>query len=872
MNNINLKSILALSIISTLAACSDTAPAPAKKTIPLYLDESASTQARVDDLVGRLTLDEKVAQLFDKSPAIERLNIPEYNWWNEALHGVARAGKATVFPQAIGLAASFDEDLILRVGTAISDEGRAKHHAFLAENNRSMYTGLTYWSPNINIFRDPRWGRGQETYGEDPYLTTRIAVNFVNGLQGNDDKYLKSVATLKHYAVHSGPEVSRHSDDYSASPKDLAETYLPAFKEVIAQTDVASVMCAYNSVNGSPACGNDELIQNKLRGEFNFNGYMVSDCGAIADFYDVNSHNIVSTEAEAAAMALKTGTDLNCGDHHGNTYSYLKEATKSGLVSEQDIDQALKRLMYARFKLGMFDDAKNVPFSNKSIDLVGSKAHLALAEEAARKSFVLLKNDNILPLKGSEKIALIGPNADNQAILLGNYHGTPVMPITPKHAFEERLSEDQFSYAPGSSITGKVYTHYETIDKSNLYHLDHNNEMQAGLVAQFYPASNFDLQPVKREIAQTIDYSWGRSPINGTSEQEFAVKWEGILKPQETAEYHFKGNKVAFTIDGKDAHGPIILQKGQQYSLEARAVINKMWHTNAIHPEISLRWLKNPETLGQDALAVASAADVIVFIGGISANLEGEEMPLQIDGFAHGDRTNINLPQSQLRLLKNLKATGKPIVLVNMSGSAMALNWESENLNAIVQGFYPGEATGPALASLLYGEFSPSGKLPITFYKTVDDLPDFKNYSMENRTYKYYEGDVLYPFGYGLSYANLHYQNTTHSVDENSGDLHLETTIVNKSDFAADDIVQVYISMPDAPVKTPNKQLVSFQHLSFDGNKTSKVRFTIPKQQLSYIDDSGNPIDYKGRLSLTVGSGQGIKLPEDKYTTLNIEL
>ena len=870
MNNIKLKSIVALSIISSLAACSGAAPE--KDETPLYLDESAPTQARVDDLVSRLTVDEKVAQLFDKSPAVERLAIPEYNWWNEALHGVARAGKATVFPQAIGLAATFDEDLILRVGTAISDEGRAKHHTFLSEGNRSMYTGLTYWSPNINIFRDPRWGRGQETYGEDPYLTTRIAVNFINGLQGNNDKYLKSVATLKHYAVHSGPEVSRHSDDYSASPKDLAETYLPAFKDVIAETDVASVMCAYNSVNGTPACGNNELIQNKLRGEFNFNGYMVSDCGAIADFYDVNSHNVVSTEAEAAAMALKTGTDLNCGDHHGNTFSYLTEALERGLVTQDDIDKALKRLMYARFKLGMFDDAQNVPFSQKAIELVGSKEHLALTEEAARKSLVLLKNDSLLPLKGTEKIALIGPNANNNAILVGNYHGTPVKPTTPKLAMETRLAKNQLTYAPGTSITGQVYTHYETIDASNFYHLDHNNNMQTGLIAQYYPANHFDVQPVKREITDTIDFSWERSPINGSSEQEFAVKWHGILKPSETAEYYFKANKLAFTLDGKHINGAVTLQKDQQYTLQASTKINQMWHSNAIHPEVSLRWLKNPQTLAQEAITAANAADVIVFVGGISANLEGEEMPLEIDGFSHGDRTNIKLPQSQLNLLKELKATGKPVVLVNMSGSAMALNWENENLDAIVQGFYPGEATGNALVSLLYGEFSPSGKLPITFYKSVADLPDFKNYSMENRTYKYYQGDVLYPFGYGLSYANLHYQNTAHTVDANSGDLTLETSIANKSDFAADDVVQVYVSMPDAPVKTPNKQLVSFKHVSFDRKAVNKVKLTIPKQQLSYIDENGNAIAYKGRLEVTVGSGQGIKLPEDKYTTSSILL
>ena len=871
MKNKKIKGLITLTSLSALLSCADHHHDTVMDK-PLYLNESAAIDERVNDLISRLTLEEKVAQLFDKSPAIERLNIPQYNWWNEALHGVARAGKATVFPQAIGLAATFDEELLLRVGTAISDEGRAKHHAFLNENNRSMYTGLTYWSPNINIFRDPRWGRGQETYGEDPYLTTRIAVNFINGLQGNNSDYLKSIATLKHYAVHSGPERSRHSDDYSATKKDLAETYLPAFKNVIEQTDVASVMCAYNSVNGTPACGNTELIQNKLRGEFNFKGYIVSDCGAIADFYDVKSHNIVSTEAQAAAKALKTGTDLNCGDYHGNTYSYLIQAVKNKLITPNDIDTALRRLLYARFKLGMFDDPNNVPFSKKPIELVGSKAHLKLTEEAAKKSLVLLKNTQLLPLKGTEKIALIGPNANNLAILLGNYNGIPIDPITPKKALENRLGKQNVLYSAGTSLTDEIYTHYQPIAAANFFHRDHDNEMQPGLITQYYPASNFDLQPVKRQIDKTIDFSWVRSPINNTIEQEFAVKWDGILKPQKTGLYYFKANHLSFTLNGKPVEGAIPLNKDQQYTLSAKAKFNHYWHSNVINPSVSLAWLNDPQMLTQDAIKKANQADVIVFIGGISANLEGEEMPLQIDGFSHGDRTHINLPKSQLNLLKKLKQTGKPIVFVNMSGSAMALNWENENLDAIIQGFYPGEAAGTALAALLYGDYSPSGKLPITFYKSIFDLPDFKNYAMQNRTYKYYEGDVLYPFGYGLSYANLHYSNTQYSHDDKTGDLELTTTLKNQSNFKADDVVQVYISMPDAPVKTPNKQLVNFKRVTVQGNTQTDVKFTLSKKQLTYIDEQGNAIPYKGRLMVTIGSGQGVKIPQDMFTKTFIDL
>lgn len=838
----------------------------------LFQNEHLSIEQRVNDLVAQMTLEEKVAQLFDKAKAIKRLNVPEYNWWNESLHGVARAGTATVFPQAIGLAATFDEDLLLRVGTAISDEGRAKHHAFLAENNRSMYTGLTYWSPNINIFRDPRWGRGQETYGEDPYLTTRIAVNFVNGLQGNNDKYLKSVATLKHYAVHSGPEISRHSDDYTASAKDLAETYLPAFKNVIKETNVASVMCAYNSINGTPACGNNELIQNKLRGEFSFNGYIVSDCGAIADFYDRNSHNIVATESEAAAMALKTGTDLNCGDHHGNTYSYLTEAVKKGLINEDDINIAVKRLFKARFKLGMFDKPEHVPFSNIPLSIVGSKKHLALTQEAAEKSLVLLKNNKLLPLKGNEKVALIGPNADNQTVLLGNYHGTPVAPITPKQALEERLGKSNVTYTPGTSLTGEIYTHYQTIPSQHFFHIDHSGKQQPGLIAEYYPDSHFERQPVKRQIDDNLDFNWTRSPINDSLEQEFGVKWHGQLKPTKTAKYHFKAKNLVFTLNGKVINDEIELDKNHTYDFTAQATFKHFWHSNVIETSASLSWLRDPQNLSENAINAAKASDVVVFIGGISSNLEGEEMPLELDGFSHGDRTHINLPKNQLKLLKQLKEIGKPIVLINMSGGAMALNWENENLDAIVQAFYPGEATGTALTRLLYGDFSPSGKLPITFYKSVDDLPDFTNYTMKNRTYKYYKGDVLYPFGYGLSYAEVQYKNTNYKLNPISGNLELNTTITNLSDFESTEVVQVYLNMPDAPIETPQQQLVSFSRIKLMPNSTKTVEQIIPKEKLTYINKQGKTLKYQGKLIVTVAAGQGIKTSENKYIKTEVTL
>lgn len=837
-----------------------------------FQNETLPVEQRVNNLISQMTLEEKVAQLFDKTPAIKRLGIKQYNWWNEALHGVARAGSATVFPQAIGLAATFDEALLLQIGQAISDEGRAKHHAFLKEGNTSMYTGLTYWSPNINIFRDPRWGRGQETYGEDPLLTTRIATNFINGLQGNDEKYLKSVATLKHYAVHSGPEQSRHSDDYEASAKDLAETYLAAFRDTIAATDVASVMCAYNRVNGQPACGSHHLLEKTLRKEFNFNGYIVSDCGAIADFYDKNSHHVVNNEMEAAAKALKAGTDLNCGDHHGNTFSYLVQAANQGLISESDIDSALTRLLTARFKLGMFDKPENVPFANISLDVVGSTEHLALTEQAAQKSLVLLKNQQLLPLKGNEKIALIGPNADSKEILVGNYHGTPVNPITVKQALEQKLGKDQLSYHPGSSLTGDVYSHFETIPADIFSHIDHNGNSQPGLIVQYYADAHFERQPVARQVEANINYHWLRSPIDGSTDQEFAVKWQGQLTPKKTASYRFNAKNFSFTLDGKAINGVVTLHKGKSYKFKGEAKINHYWHSNVIEPQVELSWLNDDRDLAAEAISGAKDSDVIIFVGGINANLEGEEMPLEIDGFSHGDRTHLKLPKSQESLLKKLEATGKPIVFVNMSGSAMAINWQEENLEAIIQGFYPGESTGKALAGLLYGDYSPSGKLPVTFYKSVNDLPNFKDYSMENRTYKYYRGDVLYPFGFGLTYADLHYSHAQHRFNQSTGELTLKASVKNLSKVDTEEVVQVYLTLLDAPTATPIRQLIDFKRVKFLAQKQQEVLFTVPSKMLSYIDEQGQTQAYRGRAKLTLGSGQGIKIPTHQYVSFDISL
>lgn len=872
-----LPSVLLLTLIGcskepTTQSTQSESPAPAAPTVEKvadypFMNPSLSVDERADDLVARLTTTEKIAQMFNDTPAIPRLGIPEYNWWNESLHGVARAGKATVYPQAIGLAATFDEDLMLRVATSISDEGRAKYHDFLSKDTRTIYGGLTFWSPNINIFRDPRWGRGQETYGEDPFLTGRMAINFVKGIQGegDDTDYLKAVATIKHYAVHSGPEKSRHYDDYHPTPKDLHETYLPAFRMAIAETNVQSLMCAYNRVDGEPACGNNQLMQDILRGDMGFKGYVVSDCGAIADFYETTSHDVVDSPAEAAAWAVKSGTDLNCGDSHGNTYTNLHYALQQGLITEDYIDIAVKRLFKARIKLGMFDNQERVPYSSIAMDVVGSDKHLKLTQEAAEKSIVLLKNNGVLPLKAGVKVAVIGPNAIDSDVIVGNYHGVPVKPVLPLQGIVDRLGKENVVYAPGSAQIADIYSHYEPIAAENFFHTDEAGHLQKGLKAEYYADyfsaqqlndDTFSVKPALSRIDSSINFEWPVSPIDGTLDDEFSAVWSGILKPQTTGDYRFSGT-VNLTLNGKPVNGAVKLKAGENYTLKAIFGAQKWWPVNVIHPYGKLTWLDESRDLEDEALAAAQKADVIIFMGGIDAHLEGEEMPLELDGFTAGDRTHIDLPKIQTSLLKQLKATGKPVVMVNFSGSAMALNWENEKLDAIVQAFYPGEATGTALANILWGDVSPSGRLPVTFYKGVDDLPSFTDYNMDNRTYKYYRGEPLYAFGHGLSYVDFAYSNLVVANTIDAGkDLPVSVSITNTGKMQAEDVAQVYVSLLDAPVQTPIRNLKAFKRANLAAGESTELSFTLPASALTYVDDNGVTQTYRGAVEVQVGSGQ----------------
>lgn len=690
---------------------------------PAYLDESLGFEERAKDLVSRMTLEEKVTQMLHAAPAIPRLGIPAYNWWSEALHGVARAGVATVFPQAIGMAASFDEELIYKVADVISTEGRAKYHENVRKGDRDIYKGLTFWSPNINIFRDPRWGRGHETYGEDPYLTGRLGVAFVKGIQGNDKKYLKAAACAKHYAVHSGPESERHSFNAEVSQKDLRETYLPAFKELVQEAGVEAVMGAYNRTNGEPCCGSKTLLQDILRDEWGFKGHVTSDCWAIKDFHE--GHMVTKTAPESVAMALKNGCDVNCG----NLYVNLLIAHKEGLVSEEDIDRAVTRLFVTRMKLGMFDAPEHVPFSDTPYELNSCNEHSDFSVEVAKKTMVLLKNEgNLLPLDKSKlkSIAVIGPNADSREALLGNYNGTPDRYVTVLDGIRAAAGNDT-----------RVY------------------------------------------------YSTG---------------------------CHLYKEKSSFLTQPKDQFG--------------------------------------------EALATAERSDVVIMCLGLDATLEGEEGDTSNE-FAGGDKPNLALPGLQQELLEKIYATGKPVVLVLMSGSALAVKWADEHIPAILQAWYPGGRGGEAVASVLFGEYSPSGRLPVTFYASTEELPDFCDYSMKNRTYKYMQNEALYPFGYGLSYTKFEYSGITVATQVQAGEsVNCSARVRNIGSVAAEETVQLYLRDVEASVEMPKWQLRGIRKVFLEPGCETEVSFTLTPRQMALIDNDGKAVLEPGIFEVYIGGSQ----------------
>jgi beta-glucosidase len=852
--------------IAVVIYCAISVPMPAQTGVRLpYTDSKLPIEQRVNDLISRMTVEEKASQLVHTADAIPRLGVPAYNWWNEGLHGVARAGTATVFPQAVGLAATFDEPLMHLVASVISTEFRAKYQATRhSDGSTDWYRGLTIWSPNINIFRDPRWGRGQETYGEDPYLTSRLGVAFVSGLQGDDPHYLKTVATSKHFAVHSGPESTRHSVDVPASRHDMEDTYLPAFRATVMEGKAQSVMCAYNSLNGQPACANTTLLDEHLRRDWGFQGYVVSDCGAMTDIFE--GHHYSKTIEQAAADGFKAGMDLVCGwpaSHVAFEREGILHALQQGLLPEADADRALRRLFTARFRLGMFDPPAQQPYSHISPAANDTEAHRLLARQAARESIVLLKNqDGFLPLKKKyAAIAVIGPNADSLDALEGNYNGTPSRPVTVLAGIRKRFPQSKVISVEGTGLIGPTT---KAIPAASLY--ADESRTRHGLRAEYFSNIQLEGQPTLSRIDPGVDFAWGFSGVNAELAKNYSVRWTGWLVPPASGDY-----QIGFTgqdgyrvwLDGTPiaedwtTHRPsstttrqIHLEKGRPYSVKVE------YFQTVRGAEARLVWTM-PGWHGQDALEAAKQADLVVLVLGLSARIEGEEMNVHADGFSGGDRTRIDLPAPQQELLEQLYAVGKPTVLVLMNGSALAVNWADQKLPAILEAWYPGEEGGTAVAEALAGDFSPAGRLPVTFYKNVEQLPAFEDYSMKGRTYRYFDGEPLYPFGYGLSYTTFAYHNLR--VDNPSvaagGTETVSVEVANTGAAGGDEVVQLYLTHPGVP-GAPLRALAGFQRVHLERGQKKLVSFVLADRSLSVVDEAGKRRIVPGTVQVWVGGGQ----------------
>lgn len=833
------------------------------KALP-FMNPELAPEMRAEDLVSRLTLEEKISQLMNDAPAIPRLGIPQYNWWNECLHGVARAGLATVFPQAIGLAATWDTDLMYRVATAIADEARAKHHEYVRRGKRGLYQGLTFWSPNINLFRDPRWGRGMETYGEDPYLTGTMAVSFIRGLQGGHPKYFKVIATAKHYAVHSGPEPDRHTFDAIVDFPTLRSSYLPHFEMAIREGRAFSVMCAYNRFLNLPCCGSPFLLNDILRREWGFEGYVVSDCDAVHDIYA--THKLVPTLAEAAAMALRAGTDLNCG----RAYSALLEAVRKGLVNESTIDTAVKRLFIARFRLGMFDPEEMVPYAQIPLSVVDSPEHRALALEAARKSIVLLQNrNNVLPLSKSIKsIAVIGPNADDVEVLLGNYNGFPADPITPLRGLREKLGQaTEIIYEPGTDWAEGI----PVLTVIAPEYLKPSPEAQEnGLKGEYFDNREFKGKPVATRIDATVDFNWwDEAPFPSLDDDNFSVRWTGYLVPPETGDYYLGGegfNAFRIYLNGEliatyngthethKIYKQVHLEKGKPVPLKIE--FSHRARTARMH----LLWKKPAPNALERAVAAARKAEAVILFLGLSPRLEGEEMEVPVPGFKGGDRLSLDLPANQEKLMEEVvkAASGKPIVLVLLNGSPVAINRALENIPAIIEAWYPGQAAGQAIADVIFGDYNPAGRLPVTFYKSAADLPDFSDYRITGRTYRYFKKEPLFPFGYGLCYTHFKYSRLSVPKAIKAGDqLKISVEVKNAGGRDGEEVVQVYLSRPESisPVN-PIRWLAAYRRIFLRAGEKQKIDLTIrPKEMVTY-DAQGNPVIETGTLIVSVGGQQ----------------
>ena len=816
--------------------------------------------ARIDALIAKMTVGERILQLQDQAPSIPRLGVPGYNWWNEGLHGLARDGYATVFPQAMGLAATWDAALLHEVGDTVSTEARARFNPHL-HADAAQYEGLTIWSPNINIFRDPRWGRGQETYGEDPFLTATLGAQFVEGIQGNDPFYLKADATPKHFVAHSGPEEGRDSFNTKASAHDLADTYLPAFHALITTANAAAMMCSYNAINGTPSCADSELLQKRVRDGWGFKGYVVSDCDAVGNI--TSYHHYTADKAHGAAAALKAGTDLDCG----RSYTALNDAVAQGLVTASDIDRSLHRLLMAKMRLGMLDEVSCTAFDRIEASANDTPAHRTLALKAAEESIVLLKNDGVLPIKPATRVAVIGPTADLVRDIEANYHGTASTPVTPLRGLRARFAEVR--YAQGSLLT----TGMTLPIPGTALRVDGGPNAAAGLRAEFFTNTEFSGPPAVTQTVSNIDLDLaGAGPSPKIPAANYSARWTGALMPPAPGDYRLRVNvrrsghsHAKLYLDNK-----LVIENNGERSATGGDVV----HFTDTQPhalkfefvetsedgemEMALEWEPPADALLNEAVSAASASDVIVAFVGLSPDLEGEAIPLHIDGFAGGDRTSLALPAAQQTLLARLQALHKPMIVVLNSGSAVAL--DAQSFNALLAAWYPGEEGGTALANILSGATSPSGRLPVTFYRSVDDLPDFSDYSMAHRTYRYFDKPVLYPFGYGLSYAHISYGpvKVSHNSIAAGDSVQATVTLRNTSSIAASEVAELYL-VPPQTEGSPHLALAGTQRVQLAAGESRKLTFTLAPAQLSFVDPAGHRAVRSGDYRIVIGGAQPSK-------------
>ena len=839
---------------------------------PAYLNPNLPAEQRAADLVHRMTLEEKASQLVNQARAIPRLGVPAYDWWSEALHGMANTGGVTSFPEPIGLAATFDTPGIHEMAVATGTEARVVHDkAVEANGDTPIFRGLDFWAPNLNIFRDPRWGRGQETYGEDPFLTARMGVAYVTGMQGDDPHYYRVISTPKHFVVHSGPEPTRHFADVDVSKHDELDTYLPAFRAAVTEGKAGSVMCAYNGINGQPACANEFTLQDQLRGKWGFQGYVVSDCGAVRDIFE--GHHYEPTQAQSSAISLERGMDNECVDFRAKVtddhdYRPYIDAVKAGYLKESDIDTAVARLFTARMKLGMFDPPEMVPYAKTDPNELNSAAHRALALKLANEAMVLLKNDGALPLKTSgQKMLVVGPLAEQTQVLLGNYNGIPSHTVSILEGLKKEFAGDTITFMAGTGFLSReaapVPDGFLAVDGKPGAKATYLNEN----IVSFASAQSYLTQPLATRIEPGIDIEAQSIPEVAEHADPMTVKWETTLTPKETGDYNLGVETDGFFrvfLDNRPVvmanyphgvetiTGKVHLEAGKGYALRV-----EFQRTGKTPLHLKLMWGKIDQSVDPAVAIAAKDADVVVAVVGITSQLEGEEMNVSQPGFQGGDRTSLDLPQPEEDLLKEAATAGKPLVVVLTNGSALAVNWANEHANAILDAWYPGEEGGDAVAQTLSGANNPAGRLPVTFYKSIDQLPNFEDYSMNKRTYRYFTGTPLYPFGYGMSYTKFAYSGLTvpaGTVDAGNPAV-VEATVTNTGTVAGDEVAEFYLKFPDV-AGAPRLALRGFERVHLEPGASTKVHFELSPRDLSMVTDLGELIEAEGAYTVSVGGGQ----------------